>query len=58
MRKFAPHQEEREMALRYISGLSYHIQIYMRGLCCETIDKAITAAMSMEAKRELFKIEQ
>ena len=45
------------MAMLYILGLSYHLQIHVVSLCCETIDWAITAAMSVEAERELFRTE-
>ena len=55
LRRYAPHQDERDMAMRYISGLSYRIRIHVVSLCCETIDRAITAAMSVEAERELFR---
>ena len=57
LRRFAPHQDEREMAMRYVLGLSYSIRIHIVSLCCETIERAITAAMSVEAERELFRIE-
>ena len=43
--------------MTYISGLSYHIRIHVVSLCCETIDRAITAAMSVEVERELFRSE-
>ena len=45
------------MAMRYISRLSYHIKIHIVSLCCETMDRAITAAMSVEVEKELFKSE-
>ena len=57
LRRFALHQDEREMAMRYISELSYHIRIHLVSLCSENVDQAIAAAMSVEAERELFKIE-
>ena len=43
--------------MRYISGLSYRIRIHVVSLCCETVDRAIVAAMSIEAERELFRSE-
>ena len=55
LRRFSPHQDERDMTQRFVVGLSYRIRIHMVGLCCETVDKAITAAMSVEVERELFK---
>ena len=57
LRRYAPRQDEWDMAMSYISGLSYHIRIHVVSLCYETIDRAITAAMSVEAKRELFRLE-
>ena len=57
LRRYAPHQDERDMAMRYISGLSYRIRIHVVSLCCETINRAIAAAMLVEAERELFKSE-
>ena len=57
LERYAPHQDERDMAMRYISGLSYRIRIHVVSLCCETVDRAIAAAMSVEAKRELFRSE-
>ena len=50
-RRYAPHQDERDMAMRYISRLSYRIRIHVVSLCCETVDRAIAAAMSVEAER-------
>ena len=46
------------MAQRFVTDLSYYIRIYVVGLCCETVDKAIAAAMSVEGERELFRTEQ
>ena len=57
LRRYTPHQDERDMAMRYISGLSYRIRIHVVSLCCETVDRTITAAMSVEAERELFRSE-
>ena len=37
LRRYAPHQDERDMAMRYISGLSYCIRIHVVSLCCETV---------------------
>ena len=57
LRRFALHQDEREMAMRYVLRLSYYIRIHVMSLCCETVDRAIAAAMLVEVERELFKIE-
>ena len=57
LRRYTPHQDERDMAIRYISGLSYRIRIHVVSLCCETVDWAIAVAMSVKAERELFKSE-
>ena len=46
------------MAMRYILGLSYRIRIHVVSLCCDTVDKAIAAATSIEAERGLFLVEQ
>ena len=51
LRRFTPHQDERDIAIKYISKLSYYIRIYVVSLCCETVDRAIIAAMSVEAER-------
>ena len=52
LRRYAPHQDERDMAMRYIFGLSYRIRIHVVSLCCETVHWAITTSMSIEAERE------
>ena len=46
------------MTQRFIACLSYRIRIHVVGLCCETVDRAIAAAMSIEGERELFRTEQ
>ena len=43
--------------MKYISGLSYRIRIHVVSLCCETGDRAIVVAMSVEAERVLFRLE-
>ena len=58
LRRYTPHQDERDMTQRFVAGLSYRIRIHVVGLCCETVDRAIVAAMSVEGERELFRIEQ
>ena len=57
LKRYTPHQDERDMAMRYIYGLSYCIKIHVVSLCCETVDWAIAAAMSIEVERELFRFE-
>ena len=57
LRRFSPHQDERDMTQRFVADLSYCIRIYVVGLCCETVDRAIAAAMSVEGERELFRVE-
>ena len=57
LRRFSPHQDERDMTQRFMAGLSYRIRIHVVGLCCETVDRAIAAAMSVEGERELFRTE-
>ena len=58
LRRFSPLHDERDMAQRFVVGLSYCIRIHMVGLCCETVDRAIEAAMLVEGERELFRMEQ
>ena len=57
LRRFSPHQDERDMMQRFVAGLSYRIRIHVAGLCCETVDRAIAAAMSVEGEQELFRME-
>ena len=40
-----------------MAGLSYRIRIHVVGLYYEMVDWAITAAMSVESERELFRTE-
>ena len=58
LRRFSPHQDERDMTQRFVAGLSYRIRIHVVGLYCETVDRAITTAMSVEGERELFRTKQ
>ena len=58
LRRFSPHQDERDMTQRFVAGLSYRIRIHVVRLCREIVDWAITAAMSVEGERELFRTEQ
>ena len=58
LRRFSPHQDERDMTQRFMAGLSYNIRIHVVGLCYEMVDRAIVAAMSIEGERELFRMEQ
>ena len=58
LRRFSPHQDERNMTQRFMASLSYRICIHLVGLCCETVDRAIIAAMSVEGEQELFRTKQ
>ena len=57
LRRYASHQDERDIVMRYIPRLSYRIKTHVVSLCCETVDQAIVVAMSVEAERELFNSE-
>ena len=56
--KFASHRDERELAMKFVDGLSSRIRMLVAGHCCDTVDKAIAAATSIEAERGLFLAEQ
>ena len=56
--KYASHQDERELAMKFVDRLSSRIRILVAGHYCDTVDKAIAAAMSIEAERGLFLAEQ
>ena len=56
--KFASHRDERELAMKFVDGLSNRIRMLVAGHCCDTMDKAIAAATSIEAERGLFLVEQ
>ena len=56
--KFASHRDERELAMKFVDGLSNRICMLVAGHYCDTVDKAITAATSIEAERGLFLAEQ
>ena len=56
--KFASHQDERELAMKFVDGLSSKIRMLVAGHYCDTVDKAIAAATSIEAERGLFLVEQ
>ena len=56
--KFASHRDERELAMKFVDGLSSRICMLVVGHYCDTVDKAIVAATSIEAKRGLFLVEQ
>ena len=56
--KFASHRDERELAMKFVDGLSSRIRMLVVGHCCNTVDKAIAAATSIEAERGLFLAEQ
>ena len=52
--KFASHRDERELAMKFVDGLSNRIRVLVAGHYCDTVDKAIAAATSIEAERGLF----
>ena len=56
--KYASHRNKREMTMKFVDGLSSRIRMLVAGHCCDTVDKAIAAAMSMKAERGLFLAEQ
>ena len=56
LRRYAPHQDERDMAMRYISGLSYRIMIHVVSLCCETVDRAIAAAIQLRQRERAVQV--
>ena len=39
--KFASHIDERELAMKFVDGLSSRIHMLVVGHCCDTVDKAI-----------------
>ena len=56
--KFASHRDERELAMKFVDGLSNRIRMLVAGHCYDTVDKAIAAVTSIEAERGLFLAEQ
>ena len=56
--KYASHRDERELAMKFVDGLSSRIRMLVAGHCCDTVDKAIAAAMSIKTERGLFLAEQ
>ena len=52
--KYASHRDERELAMKFVDGLSSRIHMLVAGHYCDTVDKAIAAATSIEAERGLF----
>ena len=58
MSKFASHQDERELVMKFVDCLSSKIRMLVAGHCYDTVDKAIAAATSIEAERGLFLVEQ
>ena len=58
LRKYASHRDKRELAMKFVDGLSSRIRMLVAGHCYDTVDKAITAATSIEAERGLFLAEQ
>ena len=58
MSKFASRRDERELAMKFVDGLSSRIRMLVAGHCYDTVDKAIAGATSIEAERGLFLAEQ
>ena len=56
--KYASHWDERELAMKFMDGLSKRINMLVVGHCCDTVDKAIATATSIELERGLFLAEQ
>ena len=56
--KYASNRDERELAMKFVDGLSSRIRMLVAGHCCDTVDKAIAAATSIESERGLFLVEQ
>ena len=56
--KYASHRDKRELAMKFVDRLSSRIRMLVVGHCCDTVDKAITAATSIESERGLFMTEQ
>ena len=52
--KYASHKNERELAMKFVDGMSNRIRMLVAGHCYDTVDKAITAATSIESERGLF----
>ena len=44
--------------MKFVDGLSSRIRMLVAGHCCDTVDKAITTATSIEVERGLFLVEQ
>ena len=44
--------------MKFVDELSNRIRMLVAGHCCDTVDKAIAAATSIEAERGLFLVEQ
>ena len=56
--KYASHRDERELVMKFVDGLSSRIRMLVAGHCCDTVDKAIAVATSIELERGLFLAEQ
>ena len=56
--RYVVSQDHRELARKFVSGLSGHIRMLVTLLYCETLDRAIAATMSVESERELFTLER
>ena len=56
--KYASHRDERELAMKFVDGLSNRIRMLVVGHYCDTVDKVIVAATSIKSERGLFLAEQ
>ena len=58
MSKYASNRDERELAMKFVDGLTIKIRMLVAGHCFNMVDKAIAATTSIEVKRGLFLAEQ
>ena len=58
MSKYASHRDKRELAMKFVNGLSIRIRMLVAGHCYDMVDKAIAAATSIKSERGLFLAEQ
>ena len=52
--KYASNKNERELAMKFVDGLTSRIRMLVAGHYCDTVDKAIAAATSIESESGLF----
>ena len=56
--KYASHRNERELAMKFMDGLSNRIRMLVAGHYCDMVDKTIAVATSIESERRLFLAEK